>query len=153
MSPNDGKCEPEWVWILTLFTHWGSKQLMELAENLPDGSSQKKVVAMEVKGKKKGSLAGNSICNTSFVLMCNMSFECWTVFTWRFAFLYELSQVPLSMFTTTWDGKFPKNKAASTNKLKTELPRRNAIINAMDDGYRNVKVSCDDTDVLILSLC
>ena len=85
--------------------------------------------------------------------MRNKSFECWSVFTLRFAFFYELSQVPLSMFTTTWDEKFPKNKAVSTNKLKTELPRRNAIINAMDDGYRNVKVSCDDTDVLILSLC
>ena len=43
---------------------------MELAENLPDGSSQKKVVAMEVKGKKKGSLAGNSICNTEVLYSC-----------------------------------------------------------------------------------
>lgn len=43
---------------------------MELAENLPGGSSQKKVVAMEVKGKKKGYLAGNSICNTEVLYSC-----------------------------------------------------------------------------------
>ena len=46
---------------------------MELAESLLDGSSQKKVVTMEVKGKKKGSLAGNSICNTEVLYSCVIS--------------------------------------------------------------------------------
>ena len=55
-----------------------SKQLIEFAESLPDGfyaAIQKKVITMELKGKKKGSSTGNDICNiynTEMLYSCLM---------------------------------------------------------------------------------
>ena len=45
----------------------GSQELIEFVESLSNGfyaTIQKKVVTMEVNGKKKGSLAGNDFYNT-----------------------------------------------------------------------------------------
>ena len=45
----------------------GSQELIEFVESLSNGfyaTIQKKVVTMEVNGKKKGSLAGNDLYNT-----------------------------------------------------------------------------------------
>ena len=89
---------------------------------------KKKLVTMEVKGKKKGSSAGNGICNTEELHSCVMCLLSVAQFSLEDSFFYELSLVHMLMFTITGEGRFPKNKALSKNKLKIEVPR-NGLIN------------------------
>ena len=50
-------------------------------------------------------------------------------------FFYELSPVPLSMFTVKEEGRFLKNKAALKIKLKIEVSKRNATADLINvDG-------------------
>ena len=90
---------------------------------------KKKLVTMEVKGKKKGSSAGNGIYNTEELHSCVMCLLSVGQFSLEDSFSYELSPVPMLVFTITGEGRFPKNKALSKNKLKIEVPRRNGLIN------------------------
>ena len=98
----------------------GSKQYIKFAESLSDGfyaTIQKKVVTIEVKEKRKGSLAGNDIYNTEMLYLCVMCLLSVGQISLEDLFFYELSPVPMTIFTVTGEGRFQKDKAILNKQL------------------------------------
>ena len=53
----------------------------------------------------------------------------------------------------THNGLQIKRQDMKTTHEETDVIIPQQVLKAMDDGYRNVKVICDDTDAFILLLC
>ena len=85
---------------------------------------------MEVTEKNEGSSAANYIHNTEIYprVVCLLSIGQVSL---EDMFFYELSPVPMSMFTVTGEGRFPKKKAALKNKLKIEVSKINFTIDVI----------------------
>ena len=90
---------------------------------------QKKISHNGSKRKKERFFGWNGIYNTEELHSCVMCLLSVGQFSLEDSFFYELSTVPMLVFTITGEGRFPKNKALSKNKLKIEVPRRNGLIN------------------------
>ena len=72
----------------------GSQELIEFVESLSNGfyaTIQKKVVTMEVNGKKKGSLAGNDLYNTEIHICTHVSCVFWVSVKFHLKICFSMS--------------------------------------------------------------